>query len=377
MKVLCLLPALGDARIARRIDMLSRGGFDVRAAAFERHHGFGRRPNCPVTRLGKLPPRKYLARAPRLLLATRRVRAAMRDSDVVYAFNPDLALLGILAGVGLNRPLALDVADVKALQVASGWAGSATRAIEKRTVRRCRLLTLTTEGYRAYYRDWLGATAPIVVIENKLDPAFVESSLAHQRRGAADDAADLARGNAAPALRLGWFGRLRDEWTLQVLERLIAKQPKRFGALLAGTPSPFLAGFSRRVAANPRIEYRGGYSHPADLPALYGSVDIAMACYPPEVPHGWSQSNRYYEACLFRKPLVVREGCADAANVRKHGLGLVVEASGADEAAAAIARISPSQLARWRGNASALPVGLYSALGESEVIFTALREIAN
>lgn len=370
MKVLCLLPAMSDARIARRIDMLKRGGFEVRAAAFERHQAFGRTPDCPLTRLGKLPPRRYLSRPARLLLAARRVRAAMREQDIVYAFNPDLALLAIVAGAGMKRPLALDVADIKAVQVARGWLGGAVRAVERRAVRGCRLLTLTTEGYRAYYRDWLGSDAPIVVIENKLDPEFVRSTLA---RPPAVPEAGLAAGGP---LRIGWFGRLRDEWTLRVLERLTERCDGRFRAVLAGTPSPFLKGFSSRVAGNPQLDYRGGYRHPQDLPALYGAVDVAMACYPPEIPHGWSQSNRYYEACLFGTPLVVRNGCADAKRVRERDVGLIIEAHGTQAAAAALAGISPEELSRWRGNAAALPVGLYSAVDEPEVLAKHLGALA-
>lgn len=370
MKVLCLLPAMSDARIARRIDMLKRAGFEVRAAAFERHHAFGRRPDCPLERLGKLPPKRYLTRPARLLRAAPRVRAAMRDSDIVYAFNPDLALLAIVAGAGMKRPLALDVADIKALQVAGGWLGGAVRAAEKRAVRGCRLLTLTTEGYRAYYRDWLGSDARIVVIENKLDPEYVQATLARARAG-------LKEGFAAGGpLRIGWFGRLRDEWTLRVLERLTERRSGRFAAVLAGTPSPFLQGFSRRVAGNPRLDYRGGYRHPEGLAELYGSVDVAMACYPPEIPHGWSQSNRYYEACLFRTPLVVREGCADAQPVRERDVGLVIDAEGAAAAAAAVASISREDLSRWRRNAAALPAALFSAADEPEVLSRHLGAIA-
>ena len=370
MKVLCLLPAMSDARIARRIDMLKRAGFEVRAAGFERHHAFGRQPDCPLVRLGKLPPKRYLSRLARLLWAAPRVRAAMQESDIVYAFNPDLALLAVVAGAGRNRPLALDVADIKAVQVAKGWLGGAVRAVEKRAVRGCRLLTLTTEGYRGYYRDWLGSDVRIVVLENKLDPEFVQSTLAHPP--AAPEKGLVAGG----PLRIGWFGRLRDEWTLRVLERLTERCGGGFAAVLAGTPSPFLKGFSGRVAGNAHLDYRGGYRHPEDLPELYGSVDVAMACYPPEIPHGWSQSNRFYEACLFRTPLVVRAGCADAQPVRERDVGLVIDAKGAEAAAAAVAGISREDLYRWRRNAAALPVALFSAADEPEVLRGHLGDIA-
>lgn len=371
VKILCLLPSMVDTRIARRIDMLQRGGFAVEAAAFERHQRTGRRPQCPVDRLGRIPPRRYWSRIPRLLRAAPKVRAAIRRNDVVFAFSPDLACLSLIAGAGLKRPLALEVADIYDLQVSEGWGGAAVRALERYAVRRCGLLSLTSEGYRAYYRDWLGADAPIIIMENKLDPEFVQSLNGSVRP--APEGEPLAE----RPLRIGWFGRLRDEWTLQVLDRLTRAAPGRFAAVLSGAPSPYIKDFSQRIADNPGLEYRGAFrDYPDDLPELYGGVDMVMGCYPPEIPSGWAQHNRYYEACLFRRPLIARAGCYDADEVRRRGVGLVIDADCPAAAAAAIASVSPGDIARWRGNAEALPAQVYASIEEPDVLVNALSEIA-
>lgn len=366
IKILCILPTLTDTRIARRIDMLNRGGFAVEAVAFERRQRSGRRPDCPIQRLGPIPPRRYAARIGKLLAAVPTVRRAIRRNDVVYAFNSDLAFLAAISGSGLNRPLVLEVADIKEVQVASDWSGRAVRVLEKLAVDRCSLLVLTTSGYLPYYRHWLGAKTPSMVIENKLAPEFVKSI----PRIDPPDSAALDR-----PLRIGWFGRLRDEWTMRVLEELTRLGPHQYTAVLAGTPSPFLAGFSARVDNSPNIEYRGGYSYPEDLPALYNSVDLVMACYPPEIPHGWSQSSRYYEACLFRKPLIVRAGCADADGVRKHTIGLVLDAVAVEEATAAIDEVPLEDWMRWRENAAAVPPPVYLSNGEVDVLARAFANL--
>ena len=365
-KILCILPTMTDTRIARRIDMLNRGGFAVEAVAFARHQLAGRRPDCPVQRLGRIPHRRYVARIGKLLAAAHKVRRAIRRNEIVYAFNSDLAFLATISSMGLNRPLVLEVADIKDVQVAGGWSGRAVRALEKLAVDRCSLLVLTTGGYRSYYQRWLGAKTPSIVIENKLDPAFAKSIPGLDPPPPTDR-----------RLRIGWFGRLRDEWTMRVIEELIRLAPHKFSAVLAGTPSPFLADFSARVGNSPNVDYRGGYSYPADLPALYNSVDLVMACYPPEIPHGWSQSNRYYEACLFRKPLIVRAGCSDADGVRRHNIGLVLDAVAIKEAAAAIDEVAPEDWMRWRDNAAALPPHVYLSIDEAKVLAKALHEVGD
>ena len=365
IKILCILPTLTDTRIARRIDMLNRGGFDVEAVAFERRQLSGRRPDCPIERLGPIPPRRYATRIGKLLAAAPKVRRAIRRNDIVYAFNSDLAFLAAISGLGLNRPLVLEVADIKEVQVAGGWSGRAVRVLEKLAVDRCSLLVLTTSGYLPYYLRWLGAEIPSVVIENKLDPEFVKSIPRIDPPGPAVDR----------PLRIGWFGRLRDEWTMRVLEELTRLEPHKYTAVLAGTPSPFLEDFSARVDNSPNIEYRGGYSYPEDLPALYNSVDLVMACYPPEIPHGWSQSSRYYEACLFQKPLIVRAGCADADGVRKHDIGLILDAVAIEEAAAALNEVSLEDWLRWRDNAAALPPLVYLSIDEVDVLARAFTDL--
>lgn len=380
-KILCLLPSMVDTRVARRIDMLKRGGFEVEAAAFERHQRTGRAPDCPIRRLGRIPPRRYWSRIPRLLRAAAPVREAIRRNDIVFAFSPDLAGLALVAGAGLNRPMALEVADIYGVQVAPGWPGRAVRWLERRAVRHCRLLSLTSEGYRAYYRDWLGADAPIIIMENKLDPEFVRSvngpgngAASHSPDG--DKAADDAPAAGGP-LRIGWFGRLRDEWTLQVLDELTRAAPARFAAVLSGTVSPYVKNFDRRVADNPGLVYRGPFDrYPDSLPELYGGVDLVMNCYPPEIPSGWAQHNRYYEACLFGRPLIARAGCYDAAEVRRRDVGMVIDAARPAEAAAVIAAVSPDDLARWRRNAAALAPQVYAAIEEPDVLLKALSELA-
>ena len=379
-KILCLLPSMVDTRVARRIDMLKRGGFTVEAAAFERHQRTGRAPDCPIERLGRIPPRRYWSRIPRLLRAAPQVREAIRRNDLVFAFSPDLAGLALVAGAGLKRPMALEVADIYGVQVAPGWPGRAVRWLERRAVRHCRLLSLTSEGYRAYYRDWLGAEAPIIIMENKLDPEFVRS-VNGSGNGSGNGAANHSPDDAAPAaggpLRIGWFGRLRDEWTLQVLDELTRAAPARFAAVLSGTVSPYVKNFDRRVADNPGLVYRGPFDrYPDSLPELYGGVDLVMNCYPPEIPSGWAQHNRYYEACLFGRPLIARAGCYDAAEVRRRDVGMVIDAARPAEAAAVIAAVKPDDLARWRRNAANLAPQVYAAIEEPDVLLKALSELA-
>ena len=370
-RVLCILPLTHAARIAKRVDMHREAGFRVEAVAFERDHLGGRLPDCPVESLGPLLRGRLVRRVPRLLRSVRKVRAAIRRNDVVHAFSPDMALLALISGIGLGRPVAVEVADIREAQTAKGLRGRVVRTLDRFTLQHSQLLIVTSADYFRYYRDWLGVKTPGLVLENKLSASFCNE----------------VRANGSPELpgralkdrplRVGWFGRLRDEWSLRTVGALTRLPQSQFSVVIAGSLSPPVRDLPRLAAGNPRIEYLGPYSHPGDLPSLFGGIDMVMACYPPEAPSGWSRSNRYYDACLFRKPLIVRAGCADADETQRHDIGLVIEDESPEAAAAAIRRITPEDLDRWHANMRALPPSVYANNGDTEALRLAMTQMAD
>lgn len=365
-----------DARISRRVDMLKQAGFKVEAIAFARSLDSGKAPDCPTTPLGRVRHGAYAARMAKLLLAVGKARRAVRRSDLLYAFNTEMALLALLAKRGLGKPLVQETADILNIQVAGPW-GAAVRAVDRRIAERCSLLVLTSAGYASYYRRWLGVKTPTQVVENKLSAAF-----AAQVREANPPALDEAPAEGRP-LRIGWFGILREPWNLRMLQALTRAAPRRFSAVLAGYfDLPMRkAGVNeesfRQVVDNPNIEYCGPYSSPDDLPALYQSVDLVLDCYQTSIPVCWSQTNKYYEACLFGKPLIVRSGCADAEQIARHGIGLIIEGSSPQEAAGQIANQSVEDWLSCRRNLHGLPPQTYALIDEADALAEALRAIAS
>lgn len=367
VRVLFLQPDLRST-IAKRIDMLQRAGFECESLACERNRSVGRLPACPIGFLGSITNGRYVKRSVAMLRALPRVRAAMRRSDLVYAFNQDMALTALAAGAALGKPIVLETEDIREIQVAGGMKGAAFRSLDRFLTNSSRLLVLTSDGYLAYYRHWLGVTIPHVVIENKADAPF---AAAVRACGPAPPVRALRAGRP---LRIGCFGLFRDEWPLLALDALTRSHPDRFSVLLAGKPhAPIDAeAFRRRVESNPAVEFRGAYRHPDDLSALHDDVDVVVAGNAPETPHGWSLTNRLYDACLFGKPLIVRAGAGDAAVVRRRDIGLIVGAGKVDDAAAEIAAVPAARWESWRANVASLPPEVYSITTEVSALKAAL-----
>ena len=373
IKVLCVLPRQHDARISRRLDMLRAAGFAVEVVAFARDYDAGRAANLPVEVVGHLRNVRYLGRIGALLKAVPTVRRAIRRNQLVYAFNSDIGALAVLASRGTGAQVAVEIADIVPAQLAHG-VGHAVRLLERVALRRAGLLVLTTGGYLPHYRRRLKVCTPAIVVENKLDAAYAAAI----RPAAAPPPATAPRDRP---LRIGWFGVLREPWSLKALDALTRQAPERFRAVLAGSFDNRLTELGidaesfERVIGNPAIQYLGGYTSPEDLAGLYAQVDMVMDCYRTTPPHAWSQTNKYYEACLFAKPLIARAGTHDAEQIARRGLGLVVTAATPEGAASEVAAVTAEDWLAWRANLAALPRASYALVDEVAALREALTAL--
>jgi succinoglycan biosynthesis protein ExoL len=375
LKILSVLQLLGHPRDSKRIAMLKQAGFEVEAAAFERDYHSGRLPDCPVETLGKISHGQYFKRLLKLPSVFLKLRRAMKRNQIVYASGQDMALMSLVSGVGLKRPVIVEVGDVREVLTADGIKGKIARTIEKWAIGACKLIVVTAPSfYNIYYRQWLKTSTPGLVIENKLENAFVNEV--------------QSNGVSAPAgkpfvdrpFRIGYYGLLRDKWSWDVLESLAVNIPGKIEIVLAGLPMDPMLEIPKLVEQHANIEYRGEYKSPDDLPSLYNSVDMVWVCYPPiredDWNLKWARPNRFYQSCLFQKPTFTRSGCQDAVDVEKYEIGMIVEEVDVEKASTAIQQITPNDLETWGKNMQNLPLGVYSYTNEVEELKSNIISIA-
>jgi succinoglycan biosynthesis protein ExoL len=376
LKVLCVLPVVGHPRDSKRIAMLQEAGLMVEAAAFERDYYPGRLPPCPFESLGWITHSRYLRRILKFMVSLPKLRRAIGRNHIVYASGPDMAYMALVAGLGLGKPVILEVGDIREVQVAPGLKGSLVRGAEKYLVDCCSLLVATAPGFiDYYYRRRLKASIPAMVIENKLeapssievDPGWNKSSL---------DGSPLVD----RPLRIGYFGLLRCKWSWNVLEALAIARPRDMEIVLAGYSMniPDLPG---RAAKLDNVEFLGKFNSPRDLPALYENVDLVWGCYPRPGPEDWNwrwaRTNRFYESCFFQKPIIALEGSGDAAEVERYDIGPIVPNRSVEEAVDEISKISRDDISRWQGNISRLPPRIYLYTTETDELGDFMKKIAD
>ena len=390
-----LMPTIGQPRIAKRIDMLIDEGFDVKAYAFEREYHQGRLPKCTIQTLGNISKGQYIKRLGILTRTIPSFRRITRDASVIYAFGLDLALLALLSNLFRKTPVVIEAGDIRPVQVARGIKGRIIKWFSQYIYNRCSLLVVTADEFvSGYYNDKNKSDTPYQVIENKLDMVAPEgtnevaaTSLGTYKRDDAvqsnpsglvtDDIADLRSGK----LTIGYFGLLRSPWSFLTLERYAKKNTETVRIIVAGALHEGKEEFAKLVALK-NVEYLGPYRSPEDLRNLYEQVDLVWGCYPEPTPQNksddsnwlWAQavcrSNRFYESCYYRVPIVSMGVSSDGKVVAKHQLGPVLKTHDFDEIEQQLDSSRPEQLKTWRHNLRNLPASIYIYTDESAELAT-------
>jgi succinoglycan biosynthesis protein ExoL len=342
--------------------MLQEVGFDVSVLAFERPYHQGRMPTAPVTSLGRIEHGRYLSRALRMLSALPRARRALRGARIAYASGQDMALFAIVASAGLRVSIVLEVGDLRRVQVASGIKGAIVRYLDRQIAKRSCLLVVTAMGFvEGYYRDRLGIRTPWLLIENKLDAAGAPPMSPVRQT--------VRELRPTGTIRIGYFGVLRCRWSWEVLREIARRSGGRFEIVIAGyCMEP--VDLPREASKEPHMTYRGTYRSSEDLSGLYGSVDMVWACYPgPEhrdPQWRWAQavcrSNRFYESCHFKTPLITLAESADGSEVARLGVGIALPDASIDAIWRVMSAIDEAKVFHWREQMYRLPTsaGVYT-----------------
>lgn len=358
--ILSILPVLGHPRHAKRIAMLKKSGFNIEAVAFERDYHKGRLPDCPVKILGKISQGRYLIRIFRLITIIPKLRNNIRQNDLVYTFGLDMALAAVVAGIGMNKPIILEVGDIRKIQSSNGVIGIFVRAIEQFVVNRCKLLVVTAQGFiDGYYHKMLDIKTDSMVLENKLES-----------KSSNDEIKELPKGIPFidRPLRIGYFGMLRCDWSWRVLEAWAISRPDEIEIDVAGLPV-IPANIPERAKSILNINFQGEYRSPDDLPMLYGNVDLIWGCQPytdsKDFNFPFALSNRLYEACYYQRPIINRIGSGNAELAKQLGIGIGVGGT-VEDAIKILNNINVDDISHWRKNIHELPQSIYEYTTEEK-----------
>jgi succinoglycan biosynthesis protein ExoL len=352
-----VIPALGDARSRIRIEALKQEGAQALILGFKRELYNGAPYRDPVISLGILPHGRYFIRLGTYLKALLQIIKHSKQVQFIYVLGLDLALLTWLAMLGRRSAvkLVLEIQDIRSVLLKKGITGAIARQVEKFIVPRVDMLVVTSAAYVDDYYAQRARLRPVrhCVIENKIDDVPVM----RQQLNIADS---YVKPDAI--LWIGYFGMLRCRRTLDIILAAAGAAQGRIRFYMRGVLHD-TGEYEQRIRSHPYVEYGGEYRSPDELGPMYGRVDMVWACYPDAGGSAgnwlWARTNRFYEACYFRKPIIAAAGTQDGKAVDEHKIGLCIDLHNKTQSLDILLVLNSERLDTWRRNVASLPKRLY------------------
>jgi succinoglycan biosynthesis protein ExoL len=306
-------------------------GFNFRRAKFDKDF----RPFWDNVHLGTTQDRAYGRRLLALLAALPKVlrrRRDLREASFIYARNIDMGGLALLAKLlcGSSAPLIYEVLDIQRVFVGKGPLSALLRWAERRLLRHCELLVISSPGFADhYFRHRQGYCGRIFLLENKL--SFAQSAAVARPT---ESLANLCAPRATPdKWVIGWFGTLRCPKSLKMLCHIAAALPDKVEIYMRGVPTETgLEAFLAAISDHPNMVYGGEYRNPDDLAEIYGRVHLTWAFdfLDEGTNSAWLLPNRLYEGGYFGSVALASSGTQTGEKIRELGLGYTFDAPEAD-----------------------------------------------
>ncbi len=292
LEIFYLAHDLDDPAIARRATQLRRGGAKVGLAGFRRRSSSYALPQGVVAGFGQTVDGRLGRRVVSITMTALRVGVwgrAGRGCDVLLARSLEMLVLGALlrATFCKNTPLVYECLDVHRMMVSPGIPGRALRLLERRLLRSCALLMTSSPAFvDHYFRPFHGIIPPVLLWENRI----LASEFRPEKWATRPD-------NHAP-WRIGWFGMIRCERSLQLLQGLCRSLPGHVEVEVRGRPTrELLPKLTEAAVSTPGLTFGGPYERSRDLRNMYGRVHFTWAIdfFEDGANSAWLLPNRLYE----------------------------------------------------------------------------------
>lgn len=288
-----LVHDLNDAAVARRVNLLTQGGAQVRIGGFRRR--------VPPVQIGAADPIVDLGATRDMRLGQRvlaivknlvrpaKARKVVTGADAIVARNLEMLAIAVWTRIR-GQHLIYECLDIHRMMLSERKAGQILRMLERWLIARCSLIITSSPAYAdLYFRARQGYDGQILLIENKV-PFDAPQALPPSH---------LAPETSSPRRwRIGWFGIIRCRKSLTMLASICAESSGRIEVVIAGRPNlTEIPDFHDVVASAPGLTFIGPYQLD-QLPALYASIDLAWAVdfYEEGLNSSWLLPNRLYES---------------------------------------------------------------------------------
>jgi hypothetical protein len=356
---------LSDPAVGKRVRMLKAAGADVVVIGFRRRdetisdvHG------ARAIDLGRTHDSRFVQRAFKVFqqrLSLSRWGRDIEGADILLARNLEMLVLATAAkrSSAAQAGLVYECLDLHRLLLSSGIAGKLLRLLERRLMRKIRLLIISSPAFLTeYFAPMQGinreARVPVLLVENKMLDLDANQSTARMTTSAA-----LPSG---PPWRIGWFGMIRCRKSLDILCALAAQRPGLVEVVISGRPARVeFENFEAQVNRTPGVSFGGSYE-PSELAHLYQSVHFnwAVDFFEEGANSTLLLPNRIYEGGHHAAVPIALAHTETGRWLKSRGLGVLLH-SAADELRQFLEQLTPAHYARLKQASGAAPVSGFIA----------------
>lgn len=307
-KIVFIAMALSQPRCIKRVISFKERGFECQVYGYDRgKYDINSYPeDISVTNLGQLEDNKYLGKSIKVFKDIVRIKRTHHSKDTIfYAFGFFQALYLKLLG----ERYIYEISDILYAYPKFRHFVKPLKALDRRVIKSSLATVMTSGGFYS----WFGVKAPkIFVIPNKVSPLLQRPSV---------DLNFVKTGK----LSFGFVGSLRYESITQFAEVVGESFPEYEFHFWGGTTEKGLAKYKHLTDNYKNIHYHGSFRSPQDLPKIYSSFDITIACYQvTSFNEKIAEPNKLYESLFFCKPIVVSDGLYLSDRVRELDCGFCV-----------------------------------------------------
>jgi succinoglycan biosynthesis protein ExoL len=356
---------LSDPAVGKRVRMLKAAGADVVVIGFRRRdqaisdvHG------ARAIDLGRTHDSRFAQRAFKVLqqgLGLSRWRHDVEGADVLLARNLEMLVLATAAKRSCARKASLvyECLDLHRLLLSNGIAGKLLRLLERRLMRKIRLLIISSPAFLSeYFAPKQGINRenriPVLLVENKVLDLDANPSATRTPLSAAPP--------SGPPWRIGWFGMIRCRKSLDILCALAAQRPGLVEIVIRGRPARVeFENFDEQVSRTPGVSFGGSYE-PCELAHLYQSVHFnwAVDFFEEGANSTLLLPNRIYEGGRHAAVPIALAHTETGRWLKHRGLGVLLN-SAADELRQFLELLTTTDYARLKQAAGAALVSGFIA----------------
>ena len=317
MRIAYFVHNLDDAAVSKRLEMLEQGGVEAHLIGFKRFGGAGK-STVPAVVIGRSNDGKFFQRILvilRYILWPFGLTRVVKTSDAILCRNLEMLALGyaIKRISGSRAPLSYECLDIHGKLLGESASARLLRKIELFLMNRCHTVITSSPGFiRYYFQAIQHFKGDICLLENKVMPTSRPQAAALKHK---------------TVWTIGWFGIIRCQKSLDMLDRLTTLVPALRVVISGRVARQEFDDFDAAIETNPSIIYTGPYV-PADLPEIYGRADFVWAIdyYEEGENSTWLLPNRLYDSLAFGSVPIALEQVETGQWLKSRGAGIVVEA---------------------------------------------------